>query len=93
MPRLVGRERALDLILSGREFSGAEAVAWGLALSDHPGPEVLAAASEYAEQVARTPRAGIGYVKAAVDERDRNRSLRLAGLGQAACIRQAVLPD
>jgi hypothetical protein len=31
----------------------------------------------------------VAYVKAAVDEPDPGQSLRLAGLGQAACIRQA----
>lgn len=31
LPRLVGRQRALGLLLSGERLSGAEAVAWGLA--------------------------------------------------------------
>jgi enoyl-CoA hydratase/carnithine racemase len=89
LPRLVGRERALDLILTGREFTGAEAVAMGLALRACPEDEVAAVAGEYAAAVARVPRSGVAYVKAAVDEPDPGQSLRLAGLGQAACIRQA----
>lgn len=93
LPRLVGRQRALDLILTAREFTGDEAVTLDVALSAHPSPTVLEAAAEYAGAIARLPRAGISYVKAAVDSPDLDRSLRLAGLGQAACIRQASLPD
>ncbi|MEU0479502.1 enoyl-CoA hydratase/isomerase family protein [Streptosporangium sp. NPDC006013] len=92
LPRLVGRERALDLILTGRELTGAEAVAMGLALSAHPDAEVPAAANEYAAKIARMPRSGIAYVKAALDEPAPDRSLQLAALGQATCIRQASLP-
>ncbi|MEV4383101.1 enoyl-CoA hydratase/isomerase family protein [Streptosporangium sp. NPDC049644] len=93
LPQLVGRERALDLILTGRELTGTEAVSTGLALSALPAAEVPAAVNEYAEQIARMPRSGIAYVKAALDEPDPDRSLRVAALGQAACIRQAALPD
>lgn len=93
LPRLVGRERALDLLLTAREFTGAEAVPMGLALTAHPAAGVPAAAAGYAETVARLPRSGIAHIKAAVDEPDPGRSLRLAGLGQAACIRQASFPD
>ncbi|AIJ24640.1 MULTISPECIES: enoyl-CoA hydratase/isomerase family protein [Amycolatopsis methanolica group] len=93
LPRLVGRQHALDLILSGRELSGAEVVARGIALHDHPAAEVLDAATAYAHELARVPRAGIAHVKAAVDEPDLDRNLRIAGLGQAACVRQASWPE
>jgi enoyl-CoA hydratase/carnithine racemase len=92
LPRLIGRERALDLILTGRELTGTEAVAMGLALRACPEDMVATAAHEYAGTVAGVPRPGIAYVKAAVDQADPGESLRLAGLGQAACIRHAVLP-
>jgi enoyl-CoA hydratase/carnithine racemase len=93
LPRLVGRERALDLILTGRDFTGAEAVTMGLALRACPEDEVPAVAGEYAAAIARVPRSGVAYVKAAVDEPDPGRSLQLAGLGQAACIRQAPVAE
>jgi enoyl-CoA hydratase/carnithine racemase len=93
LPRLAGRERALDLILTGREFSGTEAAEMGLALSVHPDSEVDRAAADYATRIARMPRSGIAYVKAAVDASDLDTSLRIAGLGQAACVRQASLPE
>jgi enoyl-CoA hydratase/carnithine racemase len=53
LPRLVGVERALDLLLSGRTVSGAEAHALGLASRAGPATEVLDAAITYAGELAR----------------------------------------
>ncbi|WP_281355472.1 hypothetical protein [Amycolatopsis acididurans] len=39
------------------------------------------------------PRSAIAYVKAAVDAPGQDASRRLAALGQAACTRQASMPD
>jgi enoyl-CoA hydratase/carnithine racemase len=36
LPRLVGTQRALGLLLSGDRFSGLDAVAWGLAYRSYP---------------------------------------------------------
>lgn len=52
LPRLVGVERALDLLLTGRMFTGAEAVAMGLALRAVPREAVLAEAQALAREVA-----------------------------------------
>ena len=90
LPRLVGRERALDLMVTGREWSGAEAVQLGLALRALPTAEVLPAAREYAAEVARAPRVAIAHIKAAVDVADWERNLSAAAVGQAACIRAAA---
>ena len=87
LPRLIGRERALDLMLTGREFGGTEAVSLGLALQAVPSSSVLSAAQDYADAVARLPRAVPAYLKAAVDAADVDRSLLVAAAGQAACIR------
>ncbi len=86
-PRLLGRERALDLILTGRGLSGVEASALGLALHGGPASEVVAAATRYAATLAQAHRAALAYTKWAVDEPDPTRSTHLAGIGQAACIR------
>ena len=56
LPRLVGVERALDLLLTGRMFTGAEAAAMGLALRAVPRADVLAAAQELAGELARPRR-------------------------------------
>jgi enoyl-CoA hydratase/carnithine racemase len=90
LPRLVGRERALDLMVTGREWSGAAAVGLGLALRSLPAGEVLDAAQEYAAEVARAPRVAIAHIKTAVDVPDWERNLAAAAVGQAACIRAAA---
>jgi enoyl-CoA hydratase/carnithine racemase len=52
LPRLVGVERAADLLLSGRTFSGTDAAEMGLASRALPRDEVLAAAMQWAHDVA-----------------------------------------
>jgi len=59
LQRTVGRGRALDLLLSGRVFTGTDAGAWGLADFVLPASEVLEAALAYARELATlcSPRA------------------------------------
>lgn len=87
LPRLVGLERALDLILTGRRFSGTEAVALGLALRAVPAAAVDAEAMAYAQALATAPRAALAHAKAATREPDRARSLHRAAVGQVECVR------
>ncbi|GAA5162303.1 enoyl-CoA hydratase/isomerase family protein [Pseudonocardia eucalypti] len=87
LPRVVGLERALDLILSARRFDGNEAVALGLALRAVPSAEVESEALAYAERLAAAPRAALAWAKAATREKDSARSLHLAALGQVECVR------
>jgi enoyl-CoA hydratase/carnithine racemase len=88
LPRLVGLERALDLVLTARRFDGTEAVAMGLAL--RTAPDVDAAAMAYAHALAAAPRAALAYTKAATREPDPAASLALAGRGQMACVRDML---
>jgi enoyl-CoA hydratase/carnithine racemase len=53
LPRIVGIARAADLLLTGRRFSGEEAVALGIANRVLPAAEVLPAALEIARDIAR----------------------------------------
>jgi enoyl-CoA hydratase/carnithine racemase len=53
LPRIVGFSNASDLLLSGRTFSGTEAAAMGLASRALPADEVLPAALDYAQEMAR----------------------------------------
>lgn len=53
LPRIVGIARAADLLLTGRRFSGEEAVALGIANRVLPAVEVLPAALEIARDIAR----------------------------------------
>jgi enoyl-CoA hydratase len=55
LPRLIGHSHAMDLILTGREVSGAEAHTMGLANRLAPPGRALAAAIELAEQLVRFP--------------------------------------
>lgn len=52
LPRLVGTQKALELFLTGRFFTGAEAVELGLALKAVPKEDVLPAAQELAREIA-----------------------------------------
>jgi enoyl-CoA hydratase/carnithine racemase len=53
LPRLVGLERAADLLLTGRKVSGSEAAAMGLASRCVPADRVLETALEIARDIAR----------------------------------------
>ncbi len=52
VPRLVGLSRGVDLLLSGRQFSGREAAEWGLCSRALPADQVLPAALELAHDIA-----------------------------------------
>lgn len=52
LPRLMGQQRAMDLLLSGRVFTGAEAMAMGLVNRALPGESLLGAAQAYARDLA-----------------------------------------
>lgn len=53
LPRLLGFERAFELLVRGLRLDGAEATAWGLASRAVPGDEVLALAMEIAADMAQ----------------------------------------
>ncbi|SDH01421.1 enoyl-CoA hydratase-related protein [Nonomuraea jiangxiensis] len=52
LPRVMGQQRAMDVLLSGRVFSGREAYELGLANRAVPGESLLAQAREYARELA-----------------------------------------
>jgi len=64
LPRLVGVQRALELLMTGRTFTGAEAAEMGLVLRAVPADEVLAAARELARDIAvNTSPLAVGVAK------------------------------
>jgi len=64
LPRLVGLGRALELLLTARIFSGADAVDFGLATEALPGEEVLGRALDIAADIAAsTAPAAVGVTK------------------------------
>jgi cyclohexa-1,5-dienecarbonyl-CoA hydratase len=66
LPRLVGRQAALDLILTGRVLSPAEAKAMGLVTHVLPGGDFAAAAADYAASLAAQSRPVLRLAKRAV---------------------------
>jgi enoyl-CoA hydratase len=80
LPRLVGRQRALGLILSGERLSGDEAVAWGLAYRSAPVDTFDAAVHALATRLAGRGRDGQARIKQLVQaglERPLTDGLRL----------------
>lgn len=52
LPRVIGMERALELLMRGQRLSGQEAVAWGLAGRSVPAEQVLDTAMDIARDIA-----------------------------------------
>jgi enoyl-CoA hydratase/carnithine racemase len=65
LPRLIGLGNAMDLLLTGRIFDGAEALRLGLATEVVPNDQVLARAQEIARDIATN----VGPVAAAITKR------------------------
>jgi 2-(1,2-epoxy-1,2-dihydrophenyl)acetyl-CoA isomerase len=63
LPRLVGLARARELLMLGRELSGAEAVSWGLAHRAVPAAEVDGQAEALALRLAAGPTVALGLTK------------------------------
>ena len=77
VPRLVGVSRAMELLLSGRIFSGTEAAEIGLVSAALPADEVLPAAQDFARDIAvNTSAVSVAATKAlvyrALEEPDRS---------------------
>lgn len=63
LPRFVGLARARQLLLLGRELSGAEAADWGLIHQSVPSGEVDDAADALAVRLAAAPTVAVGLTK------------------------------
>ena len=70
LPRVVGLQRAKDLVYTGREFTAQEALAWGLAYELHAQPGLLARARQMAHSFASASPVAMSLSKRAL-----NRSL------------------
>lgn len=67
VPRIVGRGRALELLMTGRHLYAQEALAWGWANYVWPMAEFEERAAEYVNMLARLPTVTVGVYKAAVN--------------------------
>jgi enoyl-CoA hydratase/carnithine racemase len=69
LPRMIGVTRSLELLLSGRTFSGIEAAEWGIAARSFPKDDVLPAALDLARDIAaNTAPASVSIIKRLVYE-------------------------
>ena len=67
LPRLIGRQRALALLLSGDRLNGLEAVAWGLAYRSVPVTQLGEQGLAFAQKLATKSQGGLKALKYLVD--------------------------
>ncbi|MBM3139641.1 MAG: enoyl-CoA hydratase [Chloroflexi bacterium] len=67
LPRVIGRGRALEMLLTGRHLTAAEALNWGLVTAVWPLAEFDARAAEYVAGIAALPTIAASAFKAALD--------------------------
>jgi 2-(1,2-epoxy-1,2-dihydrophenyl)acetyl-CoA isomerase len=67
LPQLIGRQRAVDLMLSGRKLSATEALEWGLVNQVVPPEQLLEEATKMAAQYASAATFAIGHIKRNLD--------------------------
>lgn len=66
LPRLIGPNRAKELVFSGRIIPAQKALAWGIANEVYPQAELAAKVMELAREIAKNGRLGVGYAKNAI---------------------------
>ena len=66
LPQIVGEARAAELLLTGRQLSATEALAWGLLSSLHEPDDLLAAAHAVADRIAANDPLATRHTKAAL---------------------------
>ncbi len=67
LTRLVGRGRALDLMLTGRMIRAEEALQWGLVSAVHPQAELMTEAKKLAHELATKGRVASAAILEAVE--------------------------
>jgi enoyl-CoA hydratase len=66
-PLLIGLSRAKRFLFTGDRVTAAEAVEWGLAVSSHPGEQLMEATMDLANRVAKQPYYALRATKAALN--------------------------
>lgn len=86
LPRLAGRQRAAELLYTGRLASGEEVAAYGIALEARPGDDVVVRALELAGEIAASAPQVVRQLKRSLAEtwhRDLDRQLDAEAAYQA----------
>jgi len=88
LTRLVGPARAKELIFTGRRFTAAEAVGWGLVNHVIPAEGLLAKAEEIAAEIESSAPLAVGMAKRVIDGLfDLERGLALEGWAQSQLVK------
>jgi enoyl-CoA hydratase len=72
LPRLVGAAKAKELIFTARKFGAAEALAWGLVNAVHEPDQLMPAALEMAQAIARQSADAVQASKRVIDAATRS---------------------
>jgi 2-(1,2-epoxy-1,2-dihydrophenyl)acetyl-CoA isomerase len=89
LPRIVGRRRALELMLLNRALTADEALQWGLVNQVVEDAEVLSAAQSMAARFAAGPTDSYGAVKRLIDAADAGLESQLALEGRTIAMQAA----
>ena len=92
LARLVGTARAKELIYTGRVLDGLEAVDFGLALRSYPEKELLPAAVDFAQELARRAPVSLAFAKELIQlaqQRDLHTVLMTEAEAILACMNTA----
>lgn len=68
LPRLIGKSRALEMLITGKQVSGEEALALGLVDRVYELADVLPQTMEFAKKLAQGPAVTIAMIKKSVNE-------------------------
>jgi 2-(1,2-epoxy-1,2-dihydrophenyl)acetyl-CoA isomerase len=89
LPRIVGRRRALELMLLNRTLTADEALQWGLVNQVVEDADVLATAQALAARLAAGPTESYGAVKRLIDAADAGLESQLALEGRTIAVQAA----
>ena len=67
LPRLVGRARAMEIILGGEDLDAATAERWGYLILIYPADQISAAVAALAQRIASFPQPALRLAKAAIN--------------------------
>jgi len=93
LPRLVGLQKAREMILLGEKFDAAQAVDWGLALRQVPGAELFAEAHALAARIAALPPVAVRDLKQVLNKAATLDAEGAMALETAATVRGFLDPE
>ncbi len=96
LPRMVGMQRAKEIVYTGRPVSALEAREIGIVMEIHPSADLTAAALTLARRMQQGSRAAFGLTKRIVNQSfdiDAGGLIEMEAAGQAICLSSAYHAD